>query len=133
MSEKKNNAHRQAQQLQDTLAAEQEENSQLQQKHGAQLHLWEERKAEQRTAQIAIKQLQDQLNRTPGDIEEDIESQKSVYIELMNEQATVRNELKNLELQELQLSESSSRIAVQQADFSKELAKLETEKAHAEK
>lgn len=133
MSEKKNNAHRQAQQLQDTLAAEQEENSQLQQKHVAQLHLLEERKAEQRKAQIAIKQLQDQLNRTPGDIEEDIESQKSVYIELMNEQATVRNELKNLELQELQLSESSSRIAVQQADFSKELAKLETEKAHAEK
>ena len=133
MSEKKNNAHRQAQQLQDNVAAETEENSHLQKKHSSQLQLLEERKAEQQSIRTAIKQLEDQLNRTPGDIEEDIDSQKSIYIDLMNEQATVRNELKNLELQEHQLSESSSRIAVQQADFSAELAKLEEEKASAEK
>ncbi|TWT07492.1 chromosome segregation protein SMC [Planococcus sp. CPCC 101016] len=133
MSEKKSNAHRQAQQLQDNLSAEKQENDFLRKKHSEQLVLLEERKVEQQTIRTAIKQLEEQLNRTPADIDNEIENCKSVYIDLMNEQATVKNELKNIGLQEQQLSESSGRIASQRRDFKAELAKLENEKTQAEK
>ncbi|MDN7225979.1 chromosome segregation protein SMC [Planococcus liqunii] len=132
MSEKKSNAHRQAQQLQDSLEAEKAENDFLDKKYSEQSALLEEQKAEQLSIRQSIKLLEEQLNRTPADIDNDIESQKSTYIELMNEQATVRNELKNIGLQEQQLSASSSRIAVQQADFTAEIAKLEKEKTAAD-
>lgn len=132
MSEKKNNAHRQAQQLALNLEAEKLENSLLVKRHSEQLALLETRKTEQQTVRRTIKQLEDQLNRTPADIDNDIEEHKSTYFDLMNEQATVKNELKNIDLQEQQLSESSSRIALQQADFSAELEKLEKEKLAAE-
>ncbi|TWT04655.1 chromosome segregation protein SMC [Planomicrobium sp. CPCC 101079] len=132
MSEKKSNAHRQAQQLQEIVAAEKLENDFLQKKYTEQAALLEERKTEQQKLRSTIKQLEDQLNRTPADIDEEIDSHKSVYIDLMNEQASVKNELKNIDLQEQQLSESSSRIAVQQTDFAAEVAKMEAEKAAAE-
>ncbi|WP_142826579.1 chromosome segregation protein SMC [Planococcus soli] len=132
MSEKKSNAHRQAQQLQDNLDAEKLENDFLMQKHSEQLALLEERKAEQRAIRTAIKSLEEQLNRTPADIDNEIENGKSVYIDLMNEQATVKNELKNIDLQAQQLSESTGRIVSQRTDFTAELTKLEKEKVQAE-
>lgn len=133
MSEKKNNAHRQAQQLQDNLHAEKAENDALNNKYSQQLALLEDRKAEQQAIRSAIKGLEEQLNRSPADIDNEIENGKSVYIDLMNEQATVKNELKNIGLQEQQLSVSTGRIASQRTDFTAELSKLETEKAQAEK
>lgn len=133
MSEKKSNAHRQAQQLQENLEAEKLENGFLQKKHSEQLALLEERKAEQQTMRTAIKELEEQLNRTPADIDNEIENCKSVYIDLMNEQATVKNELKNIGLQTQQLSESTGRIASQRTDFTAELALLEKKQAQAQK
>ncbi|MFC3211286.1 chromosome segregation protein SMC [Planomicrobium okeanokoites] len=133
MSEKKHNADRQASQLKENLEAEMAENQLLAEKHQEQLKLLDARKAEQQKIKNAIRQLEEQLSRTPADIENEIESFKSLYIELMNEQATVRNELKNIDLQERQLSESTSRIALQQQDFSTELEKLEKEKEEAAK
>ena len=132
MSEKKSNAHRQAKQLQTNLTAEKLENDFLKNKHNEQLVLLEERKAELQTVRAAIKQLEGQLNRSPADIDNEIENCKSVYIELMNEQATVKNELKNILLQAQQLSESTGRIESQRTDFTAEMSKLETEKAKAE-
>src|SRR5690606_5791366 len=125
------NADRQAKQLRENLEAELAENRLLTEKHQEQLKLLKERKAEQQEIRDSIRQLEEQLGRTPADIENEIESFKSLYIELMNEQATVRNELKNIDLQERQLSESTSRIALQQEDFSSELQKLEKEKEEA--
>ncbi len=133
MSEKKNNADRQAQQLTTNLEAEKQENAALHKKHSEQLALLQERKAEQLAIRQSVKQLEEQLNRSPADIDNDIETHKSTYIDLMNEQASVRNEVKNIDLQEQQLSESSSRIAVQQADFSTELTRLDEDKAEAVK
>ncbi|ALS78257.1 chromosome segregation protein SMC [Planococcus kocurii] len=133
MSEKKSNAHRQAQQLQSNLDAEKLENVLLQKKHNEQLVLLEERKIQRQKIRTTIKQLEEQLNRTPADIDNEIENCKSVYIDLMNEQATVKNELKNIGLQEQQLSESTGRITSQRADFELELSKLKSQKTHAEK
>lgn len=132
MSEKKYNADRQAKQLRENLEAELSENGLLAEKHEEQLKLLQERRAEQQKIRDSIRQLEDQLSKTPADIEIEIESFKSLYIELMNEQATVRNELKNIGLQEQQLSESTSRIALQQENFSSELDRLEKEKQTAE-
>lgn len=131
MSEKKSNAHRQAKQLQENVDAEKIENVFLEKKHTEQLVLLEERKVELQTIRAAIKQLEEQLNRSPADIENEIENCKSIYIELMNEQATVKNELKNIGLQAQQLSESTGRIESQRTDFTAELSKLESEKTKA--
>lgn len=131
MSEKKSNAHRQAKQLQENVDAEKLENDFLEKKHTEQLVLLEERKVELQTIRAAIKQLEEQLNRSPADIENEIENCKSIYIELMNEQATVKNELKNIGLQAQQLSESTGRIESQRTDFTAELSKLESEKTKA--
>lgn len=133
MSEKKSNAHRQAQQLQSNLDTEKLENDFLQKKHSEQLALLEERKTQRQKIRTTIKQLEEQLNRTPADIDNEIENCKSVYIDLMNEQATVKNELKNIGLQEQQMSESTGRITSQQADFELELSKLKSQKTYAEK
>ncbi|HSJ38387.1 MAG TPA: chromosome segregation protein SMC [Planococcus sp. (in: firmicutes)] len=132
MSEKKHNANRQAKQLQENQEAELAEHELLTAKHEEQLELLEERKSEQQRLRDSIRQLEEQLSRTPADIENEIESFKSIYFDLMNEQATVRNELKNIDLQEQQLSESTSRIALQQGDFDSELQRLEKEKVEAE-
>ncbi len=131
MSEKKHNADRQAKGLQENLEAELAENQVLTAKHQEQSKLLQDRKAEQQKIRDSLRQLEEQLSRTPADIENEIESFKSNYIELMNEQATVRNELKNIDLQQQQLSESTSRIALQQQDFTSELQKLEKEKGEA--
>ena len=128
ISEKKHNADRQAQQLQENLETEKKENVLLQQKHEEQSLLLTKQKKEQQEILSQIKQLEGQLDLSPADIEQKIEAQKSVYIELMNEQASVKNELKHIDLQELQLTESSSRIASQQAGFTKELEKLESDR-----
>lgn len=133
MSEKKHNADRQANQLQANLAAEQAENQVLSEKHQIQLKLLEDRKAEHRKIRNSLSQLEEQLSKTPADIENEIESFKSLYIELMNEQATVKNELKNIDLQQQQLSESTTRIALQQEDYNSELIKLEKEKQEADR
>ncbi len=132
MSEKKSNAHRQAQQLQNNLDIEKQENESLKKKHGEQLALLEERKAERQIIRTAIQSLEGQLDRTPADINNEIENCKSVYIDLMNEQATVKNELKNIGLQEQQLSESTGRISLQRTDFAVQLSKLEKDKIQAE-
>lgn len=132
MTEKKSNAHRQAQQLQDNLNVEKQENASLKEKHGEQLAWLEERKAERQNLRTAIQDLEGQLNRTPADIDNEIENCKSVYIDLMNEQATVKNELKNIGLQEQQLSESTGRISLQRTDFATQLSKLEKNKIQAE-
>ncbi|ANU22877.1 chromosome segregation protein SMC [Planococcus donghaensis] len=133
MSEKKSNADRQALQLQENVEAEKQENELLKKKHSEQLALLEERKTERHSIRTAIQQLEEQLNRTPADIDNEIENCKSIYIDLMNEQATVKNELKNIGLQEQQLTESTGRISTQRADFTAELSKLKAEKARAEK
>ncbi|MEK6268863.1 MAG: chromosome segregation protein SMC [Planococcus sp. (in: firmicutes)] len=133
MSEKKSNADRQALQLQENLEAEKQENELLKKKHSEQLALLEERKTERHSIRTAIQQLEEQLNRTPADIDNEIENCKSIYIDLMNEQATVKNELKNIGLQEQQLTESTGRISTQRTDFTAELSKLKAEKVRAEK
>lgn len=133
MSEKKSNANRQALQLQENVEAEKQENELLKKKHSEQLALLEERKTERHSIRTAIQQLEEQLNRTPADIDNEIENCKSIYIDLMNEQATVKNELKNIGLQEQQLTESTGRISTQRADFTAELSKLKAEKERAEK
>ncbi|RNF40628.1 chromosome segregation protein SMC [Planococcus salinus] len=133
MSEKKHNADRQTQQLQESVDAEQAENALLQKKHTEQTALLEKQKREQQSIISRIKQLESQLRLSPADIDDEIEGQKSVYIDLMNEQASVKNELKNIEFQERQLSESTGRIASQQSDFDRELIKLEKERQSAQK
>ncbi len=133
MSEKKNNADRQRQTLEESIKAEREQLEKLELRRTEQAMVLERQKSEQQQARKSVQQLESQLNLTPADIDNEIEAKKSVYIELMNEQAGLKNELKNLTFQEQQISESSGRVAVQEQAFEKELARLTTEKQQAKR
>jgi chromosome segregation protein len=132
MSEKKSNADRQRQSLEESIKIEREQSNKLQERRAEQSVLLERQKQQQQQVRKSIQQLETQLNLTPADIDNEIESKKSLYIELMNEQAGLKNELKNIEFQEQQMAESSGRVAAQQQAFAKELARLEKEKQQAQ-
>lgn len=133
MSEKQQNANRQRQNLEEAIKLERLERDKLNQRHAEQLELVKREQSEQQRVRKAIQQIEAQLNLTPAAIDHEIELKKSVYIELMNEQAGLKNELKNIDFQQRQLAESSGRIAAQETDFQKELARLEAEKQQARK
>ncbi|WP_341961454.1 chromosome segregation protein SMC [Planococcus maritimus] len=133
MSEKKHNADRQRQALEESIKAEREETAKLEQRLAQQREALEQQKIQQQNIRKSVQQLEAQLNLTPADIDNEIETKKSLYIELMNEQAGLKNELKNIDFQQQQMTESSGRIAAQEASFEKELARLLKEKQQAQK
>lgn len=133
MSEKKHNADRQRQALEESIKLERKEAAILGQRHVEQSASLEQQKLQQQQIRKSIQQIEAQLNLTPADIDNEIEAKKSLYIELMNEQAGLKNELKNIDFQQQQMTESSGRIAAQEASFKKELARLLSEKEQAEK
>ncbi|MGM0897567.1 MAG: chromosome segregation protein SMC [Bacillota bacterium] len=133
MSEKKHNADRQRQTLEESIKSEREEAAKLEQRHTEQSASLEQQKLQQQQVRKSIQQVEAQLNLTPADIDNEIETKKSFYIELMNEQAGLKNELKNIDFQQQQMTESSGRIAAQEQSFEKELARLMKEKEQAKK
>ncbi|ANU17484.1 chromosome segregation protein SMC [Planococcus maritimus] len=133
MSEKKHNADRQRQALEDSIKVEREETVKLEQRHAQQSEALEQQKIQQQNIRKSVHQLEAQLNLTPADIDNEIEMKKSLYIELMNEQAGLKNELKNIDFQQQQMTESSGRIAAQEESFEKELDRLLKEKQQAQK
>ncbi|AQQ53752.1 chromosome segregation protein SMC [Planococcus lenghuensis] len=131
LSEKRQNAERQTEQLEQRRQTEQRENERLNAMQAEQEERYEALRKEQAAEAVAIRQLEEKLKLTPADLEREIEAQKSIYIDLMNEQATIKNELKNIELQELQLTASSERVQRQRQQLESELAVLRSGREQA--
>ncbi|WP_088005900.1 chromosome segregation protein SMC [Indiicoccus explosivorum] len=131
LTEKKQNAERQILQLKEQLengeraVAEQEQLlAQAEEQEG-------KLRKDQKAAADRVKALEDKLSLSPEDLEKEVESRKSLYIDLMNEQAAVRNELKNIELQSKQLEASTDRSRQQRRQLEEELAVLRAEREKA--
>ena len=71
----------------------------------------------------AIKQLEQALTRSVGEIEADIENKKNEYIDLLNEEATLKNDLKHIEQQLSQQQASAEQMSGRSQEM---LEKLET-------
>lgn len=80
-----------------------------------------------------MKQLEDNLNRSSTDIEKDIENWKNTYIDRLNEEATVKNEYKNITQQLEQQEQASFKITNQSSEMAEELAQLTKEQQVVER
>lgn len=80
-----------------------------------------EKQQEVQAVRQAVKQLEQALTRTATEIEQEIEQKKNEYINLLNEEATIKNELKNIaqqyELEEATVERMSGRSAEMQKDL----------------
>ncbi|MGX9133634.1 chromosome segregation protein SMC [Rummeliibacillus sp. JY-2-4R] len=75
----------------------------------------------------AVKQLEDNLNRSTSEIEAEIDKWKDTYIDRLNEEATVKNEVKNITKQLAEQNENSVKMTSQSSEMVKELEELQHE------
>lgn len=68
-----------------------------------------------------IQQIEQSLTRSVSEIEQEIEQSKNKYIDLLNEEATVKNELKHIDQQLLHQQETAARMTGRSAEMQKEL------------
>ncbi|OCS91473.1 chromosome segregation protein SMC [Caryophanon latum] len=104
----------------------QQRKDELQQSYAAKKEDVEQLKAE-------VKKLEQLLTSSASEIAAHIEEQKSLYIERLNEQATVKNELKHIHQQLEQQHEMNSRVTTQTSQMHEELAQLAQQEAALQK
>ncbi|WP_397537485.1 chromosome segregation protein SMC [Rummeliibacillus pycnus] len=86
-----------------------------------------ERQHELQNLKKAVKQLEDNLNRSTSEIEAEIDKWKDTYIDRLNEEATVKNEVKNITKQLAEQAENSVKISSQSTEMITELKELQHE------
>ncbi len=85
------------------------------------------RQQELLTLKKSVKQLEDNLNRSTSEIEAEIDKWKDTYIDRLNEEATVKNEVKNITKQLAEQSENSVKISSRSTEMVEELEELQHE------
>ncbi|MFC5558026.1 chromosome segregation protein SMC [Ureibacillus thermophilus] len=110
MQEKRSNAEKQFQQLELSLKQAQEEEQELANQEEQNKQLFAQKKYAIQQLKAEIKQLDLSLNTSISQLEQQIEEQKNLYIDLLNEEATAKNELKHIEQQLAQYEETEERI-----------------------
>ena len=132
MAEKRQNKDQQIDKLRLTIIEYEQEKieltNQLQQKQLATT----QKRAELRTIQNKVKQLDHLLKQSSAEIEVEIEDHKSTYIDLLNEEATVKNELKHLNQQLLQQHEHKDKMSNEYEKITMDLEQVEVQKYQVE-
>lgn len=128
MHEKRSNAEKHMKQLEASLQTAMEEAEKHRLQEAEKRALFAEKQQEVSTLKQAIKQLEQALTRSVSEIEEEIETSKNKYIDLLNEEATVKNELKHIDQQLQQQQETAERITDRSAGMQKELERTIAEK-----
>ncbi|MBM7608327.1 chromosome segregation protein [Lysinibacillus composti] len=132
MQEKRQNAENQLAQLKLSLQnAKAEEKDLLQDEEEKKLQFAEKQKEVQKL-KSDIKQLELSLNVTVSQIEKEIDQFKDQYIDLLNEEATVKNELKHIEQQLTQHEETAERMSDRSSEMVKRLEEVSTAKSEIE-
>ncbi|MEO4053554.1 chromosome segregation protein SMC [Solibacillus sp. CAU 1738] len=124
VNEKRLNAEKHLQQLQASLDEARGEEQELEQAENEKKQQFEEKQKEVQQLKLAIKQLEQSLTRSASEIEADIEQSKNKYIDLLNEEATVKNELKHIEQQLTQQKETAARMTDRSEEVTKELEQV---------
>ncbi|MEK4228703.1 chromosome segregation protein SMC [Solibacillus sp. FSL H8-0538] len=121
MNEKRSNAEKHLQQsrvqLQDAKLVVQE----LELNEAEKKAQFDVKQKEVQQIRQVIKQLEQSLMRSVSEIEAEIEHSKNKYIDLLNEEATVKNELKHIEQQLVQQQETATRMTGRSTEMQKEL------------
>lgn len=104
----------------------------LQQQQAALKESYAQKQAIVEQLKAEVKRLEHVLTRSASEIEADIEAQKSLYIERLNEQATINNELKHIASQLQQQHEMNARVTTQTSQMHEELQELQQERQQLE-
>ncbi|MBB5149894.1 chromosome segregation protein SMC [Ureibacillus thermosphaericus] len=124
MQEKRSNAEKQFQQLQLALKEAKEEEMELAKTEEENKKLFDLKKNEIQQLKAEIKQLDVSLNSSVSQIEQQIEEYKNLYIDLLNEEATAKNELKHIEQQLAQYEETEERMNDRSEEMLKKLKQV---------
>ncbi|MFY0517111.1 chromosome segregation protein SMC [Lysinibacillus sp. UGB7] len=128
MAEKRQNTSNQLLQLNTSLQEAKDEVETLTVQELDKKELFTEKQQEVSALKHIIKQLEQSLNRSVTEIEQEIEEQKNRYIDSLNEEATVKNELKNIDQQLAQQKAMAARMTDQTDEFGLELEQIVGEK-----
>ncbi|ATP39323.1 chromosome segregation protein SMC [Solibacillus sp. R5-41] len=121
VNEKRSNAEKQIQQLRGNWTEAKHAVTDLELNEQEKRQQFTEKKEAVQQIRSALKQLEQALTRSATEIEEEIEEAKNTYINLLNEEATVKNELKNIEQQLTQEQESVERMSGRSTVMQKDL------------
>ena len=132
MLEKRSNAEKHLTKLE----AEKEELSEtlnlLAEQQQAKKEAFKEKQQEVQTIKQSIKQLEQALTRSVTEIEAEIESKKNDYIDLLNEEATLKNDLKHIEQQLTQQDESALQMTGRSQEMKQKLENIVAERERLE-
>ncbi|WP_332648121.1 chromosome segregation protein SMC [Lysinibacillus sp. 54212] len=133
INEKRSNAEKHLNQQREALQEAKQEAGQLAENEAEKNQLFLQKQQELGQLKQAIKRLEQALTRSASEIEKEIEASKNSYIDLLNEEATVKNELKHIEQQLVQQQETAERITDRSSEMQKELASIVAQKNDAAK
>ncbi|MFF5993285.1 chromosome segregation protein SMC [Lysinibacillus sp. KU-BSD001] len=128
MHEKRSNAEKHLKQLEAQFVVSQQEAKKQALNKSEKMVLFAEKQKEVSSLRQAIKQLEQALTRSASEIEEEIDVYKHQYIDLLNEEATIKNELKHINQQLQQQQETAERMTDRSAEMQKELTRVMAEK-----
>ncbi|MEK5502161.1 chromosome segregation protein SMC [Bacillus sp. FSL M8-0168] len=132
LKERKKNASQNRAQLEDTIAQRGEKEKSLKEKIAAQKLVFEKLQAEAKGLAQEVKEKTAALSVYSENVEEEIEQLKSDYFELLNEQASLRNELQFLDDQMSQSKAAQKRLADNNEKYLSERRDIAEQKAKAE-
>ncbi|MFP3918891.1 chromosome segregation protein SMC [Lysinibacillus telephonicus] len=133
MKEKRLNAEKQLKQLQISLQQATEEENELTASEQEKKLQFAEKQKEVQQLKNDIKQIELTLNSSAIEIEQEIEQSKNKYIDLLNEEATVRNELKHIEQQLALHQETADRMSDRSSEMAKKLEQVSELKQQLQK
>jgi chromosome segregation protein len=132
LKERKKNASQNKEQLEKNIAEFTEKVSQLKKNKESITEHVEKLSDQVRLLQALLKEKQEKLNLFTENIDEKIELLKSEYIDVLNDQAGAKNELKYIDQQLEQQGKKSSRLDTENEKFILERQKTQTRKAQIE-
>ncbi|GLC87430.1 chromosome segregation protein SMC [Lysinibacillus piscis] len=128
MAEKRQNASQQLQQLTANLQEAQADVETFIEQEQEKRALFTVKQQELNDLKQSIKHLEQLLNRSATEMEAEIEEHKNRYIDVLNEEATIKNELKNIDQQLTQQQAMATRMSDQTDEIGQELAQVVAEK-----
>lgn len=132
MQEKRLNAEKQLKQLELSLQQAIDEEAEIKQSEEDKKIQFASKQKEVQQLKTQIKQLELSLNVSVSEIEREIEQSKNKYIDLLNEEATVKNELKHIEQQLTLQQETAERMSGRSEEMVKQLEQVITKKQELE-
>ena len=132
LKERKKNATQNRAQLEEAIVQRSEKERTLKEKIAAQKLVFEKLETEAKELARQVKEKNQALSGYSENVEEEIEQLKSDYFELLNEQASVRNELQFLEDQMTQSAAQQKRLAQNNEKYLSERKEIADQKMKTE-